>query len=319
MPLDPVMQQLLDQVPTVPAGPLDYPAVRKMAASFIPMLAPPESLSPVAGVKELQIEGKGGAVPLRVYRPVGEAVGILHYIHGGGWCIGDLNTVDHTARRLCDGLSMVIVTSSYRLAPENQFPAGYDDCILAARWVQAHRADLGGQDLATVIAGDSAGGNLVAAIVQELRNTGEQTFDVQLLLYPAVDLRDSAADYPSRLRNADPTLNAEQMSVYNADYAGSADRSDPRISPIAAEDLTGLPPALVVVQSVDPLRDEAVAYADRLRDADVKTEVIEFDNLTHGFVHFSAIVPAAAKATDEVMEHLRSMLAYREPRTHRTV
>lgn len=311
MSLDPVLQQLLDQIPTLPPGPIDYPDLRKQAASFLPLVAPPESLSPVASVEELEIEYQQGRVPMRIYRPVGEPTGIMHYIHGGGWAVGDLATINHTARRLCDGLSMVIVTSTYRLAPENPFPAGYDDSLAAARWVQVHRSDLGGDNLPTVLGGDSAGGNLAAAIALELRDTGEPTFDVQLLLYPAVDLRPSAADYGSRRRNADPTLRSDLMSVYVGDYVGEADTADQRISPIAANDLSNLPPALIVVQSVDPLRDEAVAYADRLRNAGVTVELLEFDNMTHGFVHLAALIPAAAEATDQVMERLRAMIAAR--------
>ncbi len=307
MPLDPILQHLLDQIPAVPPGPVDYPALRQMSAAFIPMLAPPESLSLIGNMEELTIEGAGGAIPLRIYRPVGEAAGIVHYMHGGGWALGDLPSVDHTARRFCNELSMVIVTSTYRLAPENPFPAGFDDSLQAARWVLAHRADLGGENLPTAIAGDSAGGNLAAAIALTLRDAGDATFDVQALLYPAVDLREGA-DYPSRRRNADPTLNADQLGTYIDDYAGGSDLGDPRISPLAADSVADVPPALIVVQSVDPLRDEAVAYADRLREAGVPVELMEFEDMTHGFVHLSALVPAAAKATSEVAARLRAMM-----------
>lgn len=307
MSLDPVLQHLLDQIPTAPPGPVDYPALRQMSAAFIPMLAPPESLSPIGSMEERSIDGAGGPVPLRIYRPVGEAVGIVHYMHGGGWALGDLPSVDHTARRFCHELSMVVVTSTYRLAPENPFPAGFDDSLLAARWVLAHRAELGGEGLPTAIAGDSAGGNLAAAIALAMRDAGGATFDVQALLYPAVDLR-KGATYPSRSRNADPTLNADQLGTYIDDYAGGSDLSDPRISPLAADSVANVPPALIVVQSVDPLRDEAVAYADRLREAGVRVELMEFDNMTHGFVHLSALVPAAAAATAQVSARLRAMM-----------
>ena len=307
MPLDPSLQNLLNQIPAVPPGPVDYPALRQMSAAFIPMLAPPATLSPIGSMEELSIEGEGGPIPLRIYRPVGDAVGIVHYMHGGGWALGDLPSVDHTARRFCHELSMVIVTSTYRLAPEDPFPAGFVDSLVAARWVLAHRAELGGESLPTAIAGDSAGGNLAAAIALALRDAGDASFDVQALLYPAVDLR-KGADYPSRRRNADPTLNAEQLGTYINDYAGGSDLSDPRLSPLAADSVANVPPALIVVQSVDPLHDEAVAYAHRLQDAGVRVELMEFDNMTHGFVHLSALVPAAAAATAEVTARLRAMM-----------
>lgn len=309
MALDPVLQQLLASVPTLPPGPIDYPTLRGSAAGMLPLLAPPESLAEVADVEDQQVVDGDVRVPVRIYRPVGKASGIMHFIHGGGWSVGDLATIDPTARRLCNGLSMVVVTSTYRLSPENPFPAGYEDSLAAARWVQAHRSELGGADLTTVIGGDSAGGNLAAAIALEMRDTGEPAFDVQLLLYPAVDLRPTATEYPSRQRNADPSLRADLMSQYVDAYIGDADSADQRISPLAAANMAGLPPALVVVQTVDPLHDEAIAYADRLREAGVKVEVIEFDHLTHGFVHLAAIVPAAAEATNQVMERLQMLIA----------
>lgn len=308
MALDPVLQQLVSQMPAAPAGRPDYPALRQMSAALIPVLAPPETLSPVASVDESHIDGTGGPVPIRVYRPLGTPVGIVHYLHGGGWAVGDLSSVDHTARRFCNALSMVVVTSTYRLAPEHPFPAGFDDSLLAARWVLAHRADLGGEDLPTALAGDSAGGNIAAGIALTLRDAGEASFDVQCLLYPAVDLRTGAADYPSRRRDADPTLTTANVTLCIDDYAGDADRSDQRLSPLAARDVAGLPPALIVVQAVDPLRDEAVAYADRLRAAGGRVALMEFGNMTHGFVHLSALVPAAATATGEVMDRLRAMM-----------
>ncbi|WP_052148964.1 alpha/beta hydrolase [Sphingomonas sp. Ant20] len=309
MSLDPVLQQLLAQVPTVPPGPIDYPTIRAQAAALLPMIAPVATRAEVKSVEDRKVVDGSVSVPLRIYRPVGDVTGILHFIHGGGWSVGDLDTIDPTARRLCAGLSMVVVASSYRLSPENPFPAGFEDSIAAARWVQSHRQELGGEHLPTVIGGDSAGGNLAAAIVIAMRDTAEQTFDVQLLLYPAVDLRPGAAEYPSRQRNADPTLRADDMSHYVDAYVGGADAADPRISPLAVTSVEGLPPALVVVQTVDPLRDEAIAYADRLRDAVVPVDVIEFGNLTHGFVHMAGLVPAAADATDEVMERLTKLVS----------
>lgn len=163
MALDPVLQQLIDQLPTVPPGPVDYPSLRQQAAAMIPLIVGPGGRIEVASVEDRQIEAGGEIVPLRIYRPATKAVGTLHYIHGGGWAIGDLDTVDHTVRRLCRDLSMVVVASSYRLAPENPFPAAFDDSLAAARWVAANRADLGGAAAPAVIAGDSAGGKLGVA------------------------------------------------------------------------------------------------------------------------------------------------------------
>lgn len=313
MALDPLLQQLVDQLPPVPPGPVDYPALRAQAAAMIPMIVGPGGRIEVASVEERQLETADTLVPLRIYRPTTEPGGTLHYIHGGGWALGDLDTVDHTVRRLCRDLSMVIVASSYRLAPEHPFPAGYDDSLAAARWVATNRAALGGDNRPAIIGGDSAGGNLTAAIAIAMRDEPqeERPFDAQLLLYPAVDLIVGEEDYPSRVRDADPTLRRTSLDLCIADYTQGADPADPRLSPLKAENLSGLPPALTVVLSVDPLRDEAVAYAERLREADVRSELLEFDHLTHGFVHFAGIIPAAAEATDRVVARLKALLAER--------
>lgn len=311
MALDPVLQQLVEQLPSVPPGPIDHPSLRRQAAAMIPLVVGPRGRIAVASIEDLEIAGEKAAVPLRIFRPAVEAAGTLHYIHGGGWAIGDLDTVDHTARRLCRDLSMVVVTSSYRLAPENPFPAAFDDSLAAARWVAGNLARLGGDAAPAIIGGDSAGGNLAAAICIAMRDGPEDVrpFDAQLLLYPAVDLAACDDDYLSRIRDADPTLRRASLALCVQDYAGEADPSDPRLSPLRAADLSGLPRALTVILSVDPLRDEAVAYADRLRDAGVQSELLEFDNLTHGFLHLAGIVPAAAEATDVVIARLRDLLS----------
>ena len=309
MPLDPMLAQLISQIPAIPEGPVDYPAVREMADSMIPMIVGPDGTIEVGNVEDVGLVGTGGPVPLRIYRPIGDAQGTLHYVHGGGWAVGNLATVDHTARRLSRDLGMVVVTSSYRLAPEHPFPAAFEDSLTAARWVLQNRAELGGAGCPAIIGGDSAGGNLAAAVSIALRdsNDGTGVFDCQLLLYPAVDLRPNR-EYASRVRDADPTLVAGNLDMYAADYAGTADRSDPLISPLAADSLSGLPTALIVVLSVDPLHDEAIAYADRLRDSGVIVEVMEFDNLTHGFVHFAGIIPATAVATQQVVDRLKALV-----------
>ena len=309
MSLDPVLQQLLDQLPSVPPGPIDHPLLRQQSAAMIPLIIGAEGLAEIAGVEELEITNGDAAVPMRIYRPVGPSRGTLHYIHGGGWALGDLAAVDHSARLLCRDMSMVVVTSSYRLAPENPFPAAFDDSLAAANWVSANRARLGGEDSPAVIGGDSAGGNLAAAICIAMRDSTAslRPFDVQLLLYPAVDLRPDA-DYPSRRCDADPTLTTASLQTCINDYLAGADPADPRASPLAAWSLAMLPPALIAVLAVDPLRDEAIRYADRLRGDGVPVEVMEFDNLTHGFVHLAGIVPAAATATGEVVARLLTRL-----------
>lgn len=310
MSLDPVLSQMLEGLPPPPTGRFDYADMRAQAEAMTPLIVGPAGLAEVASVEDGQVDGPGGAVPIRIYRPVGTAKGTLHYIHGGGWAIGNLAIAEPDARRLCRALGMVVVSSTYRLAPEHPFPAAFDDTLAASKWVLERAADLDYSLGPVVIAGDSAGANLAAAVCLALRgdDSGGRGFDAQLLLYPAVDLRPSAEGNLSRVNNADPMLTTDAIAQVFGDYVGRTDPADWRISPAAAKRLGGLPPALVVVLSVDPLRDEAVAYADRLEQDGVTAELIEFDNLVHGFVHLAGVVPAAAEATDTVVSRLKALI-----------
>ncbi len=307
MSLDPVLQQIFDSLPVAPTERPDYPAMRDQSEALIPMIVGPAGLAEVASAETIEVYGPSGPVPTKVYRPLGFARGVLHFIHGGGWVAGNLATIDPTARQLCNQLGMVVVASSYRLAPEHPFPAAFEDSLAVARWTIEHAPELADGPL--VIGGDSAGGNLAAVACLALRDEGSVgAVAAQLLLYPAVDLRPQSKSYASRQANADPGLRAEVMDDLIEDYCGAYDTADWRISPLAAADLSGLPPALVVVMDVDPLRDEALAYAERLRDAGVKVELMKFDHLAHGFVHLLGIVPAAAGATSQVLARLQDML-----------
>lgn len=310
MALDPVLEQLLDQIPPAPTGDLDIAALRNLGPALLNLAYGPEGPIPVAAIETIELTGSGGTVPVCIYRPIKAPRGTIHYLYGGGWCVGSIDLLDPMARRLARDLEMVVVTSGYRLAPEDPFPAGFDDAMRAANWVLGHLDELGGAHHPAVIGGESAGANLAAAIAMALRDqaTGEN-FDAQLLYFPAVDLRDSAADTPSRRANADPTLRSEVLPQLYQLYSGGHDLADPRISPTAAKSLAQLPPAVVVVLTVDPLRDEAVAYARAMQEAGVTVDLIEFGNLVHGFPGFSALVPAADQATSIVLGHLKILLA----------
>lgn len=304
MPLDPLLEQYLAQIPVRPVEVVDHGLMRQRAEAMMPAIVGPAGADEVASVEEREIDGPAGAMPVRIYRPATAANGVMHFIHGGGWHAGSLVTIDHTARRICRTLSMVVVTSKYRLAPEHPFPAAFEDSLAAAKWVLRYAEDLA--DGPVVVGGDSAGGNLAAAVCLAMRR-GE-SFGAQLLLYPAVDLRESAVDYPSRRSNAHPGFRSEELNSLIEAYAGDCDRADPRLSPLAATELGGLPAALIVVLSVDPLRDEAVAYARQLIENGTAVELIEFDHLTHGFVDLAGLIPAAAQATATVLDRFRAMI-----------
>lgn len=270
----------------------------------------------VGSIEDRRVAGSCGHVDVRIYRPQSETRTTLIYIHGGGWVAGDLDAVDQSMRRFCETLPAVVVSCTYRLAPEHPFPAAFEDALAAAKWALNHAQELGGDASKVAIAGDSAGGNLAAAVALALRNEARADgrasgINAQLLLYPVIDIREAAWGLPSRIADADPALRSELMREFIAAYTASGDCDDWRQSPGAADDVSELPPTIIVVQTVDPLRDEAVLYASKLRDADVDVELMEFDNLTHGFMSLAGLVPAAAIACQQVLDRFRLLLQAR--------
>lgn len=317
MSLDPELLQLLQSVSLDVPTPVDWVAMRQAAKALEPMIAGPGGVAAVKAVEHLHIDGPAGPLSPRLYRPLGEAAMTIVHFHGGGWTAGDLDTVDHTVRRVCSHLNANVVSCTYRLAPENPFPAAFDDAVATTRWLLANLGELGCDPSRVAIMGDSAGGNLVAAVTLALRNDARGGDDLppllaQLLLYPAVDLRDEARLAGSFVADRDPALRMPMVNEIVAAYVQEAGRlGDWRVSPMAASDLSGLPPAIVVVPTVDPLRDQGVDYATRLKEAGVPCELIEFPHLTHGFAHLAGILPATAKAFDEVLMRFGDLLNVR--------
>ncbi|MDX1649395.1 MAG: alpha/beta hydrolase [Myxococcota bacterium] len=279
-------------------------AYRAMAA----LLGPGE---PVATVEERHVPGPAGPVPVRVYRPDGAGPHpILVFYHGGGWVIGDLDTHDRECRALCRGAGCIVVAVDYRRAPEHVFPAAVDDALAALRHVAAHAAELGGDPQRIAVGGDSAGGNLSAVVALEARDAGGPGLRMQLLVYPAVDLRAASdARYPSRSENAEgPFLLRETMDWFVGHYLGDDDaaRADWRASPLLAASLADLPPAYVATAEHDPLRDEGEAYADALAAAGVPVRRRLFEGMPHVFFQLSPVVGAGRELLAEASAALRA-------------
>jgi acetyl esterase len=257
----------------------------------------PEQVVPVGSTEDLTVPGAEGDLRARVYRPEGEGpFPTVAFFHGGGWVIGDLDTHDNMARHVCRGGRAVVVAVDYRLAPEHPFPAAADDAVASARWIAAHLDRFGGDDRMAV-AGDSAGGNLAAVVAQVLTAEGTR-LSGQFLIYPAVD---AMGEYPSRVENARGYfLEQPTMDWFYGHYAGAFDDAkDPRLSPLHAADLSGLPPAVIVTAEYDPLRDEGEAYGEALRAAGGEATVTRYAGLIHGFFDMGTASPAAQAAIDE--------------------
>jgi acetyl esterase len=308
MPLDPHISGLLDLIsasgyPPMHEGTPDdgRKALRAMSCDLVK----PEDVIQVGDVRELTVPGGAGERPARLYRPEGDGPWpTTVFLHGGGFVIGDLDTHDQVCRRLCRDAGTVVLSVDYRLAPEHPFPAGLEDAIAATRWAHEHLADLGGDDRLAV-GGDSAGGNLSAVVAQ----TMPDAITAQLLIYPAVDV---VGDYDSRVENgAGYFLEMSMMewffTHYTTDVEGVAPH-DPRLSPLHAPTVEGLPPAVVVTAEFDPLRDEGEAYADRLAAEGVSVDKIRYDGMIHGFIDMTPMSPGAEDAVADMVTRFRRLL-----------
>jgi acetyl esterase len=311
MPVTPEVSNLLAMIAAVDAPPPSEQTPDEVRAAYA-QLSAFAAKADVAAVEDRAIPGPAGDIPVRVYRPAGAAAGtpgVLVFFHGGGWSIGSVDTHDADARSLANGTGAVVVSVEYRLAPEHPFPAGYDDAVAAVRWVADHGADLGADGSRLAVGGDSAGGNLAAAVSQALRDSGPP-LRFQLLVYPTVDL---TLSHPSIEENGEGYfLTKETMEWFRANYlAGGADQRDPRVSPLhaPADALAGLPPALVVTAEFDPLRDEGEAYAESLRAAGVEVNLTRYDGVIHGFFSMLDFIPEGKVAMDQACVALSAALA----------
>ena len=217
----------------------------------------------------------------------------------GGGVIGDLDTTDGFCGRLAESLRGPVLSVDYRLAPEHRFPAGYEDVLAAFRWARDNAGALGAPAGRAAIGGDSMGGLFAAALAQEMRRTGEPGPDLQLLVYPCVDL---ASETPSMTALADAfPLDRATMDWFVGHYLPpGGDPADPRNAPGRTEDLSGLAPAVIATAGFDPLVDQGEAYARRLAAAGVPVDYRRYDSLVHGFTAFGGVVPEARRACAEI-------------------
>ena len=308
--LDPDIRRLLDTVFCAPAqtGAPDIAQLRA-AAEAAPVLlgGAPE---PVAELRDLHAPGPAGPVPVRVYRPpTTRPLPLILYAHGGGWVVGSLESHDKLCRILANRLEAVVVAVDYRLAPEHLYPAALDDVEATWRWARAEARGLGADGQCFAVAGDSSGGNLVAALTLRLARTGGTQPDAQLLFYPALDATCSRASY--RAFATGYNLSADQMAWYWDAYRGNAAPEVPELSPLAAPDLSGLPPAVVALAEADVLRGDGLDYARRLQGAGISARIVDCAGTIHGFLRWTGEVPAARLWIDTIAAAAREILAPR--------
>jgi acetyl esterase len=292
--LDPDARQLLDAAqgrPPMSEVPLDTARAGFAASRRANSPDPPE----VAEVRDLRAPGPAGEIPLRLYRGAGTAAGAalpgIVYFHGGGWVVGDLESHDPYCRLLANAAGAVIVAVDYRLAPEHPYPAAVDDGDATLRYVAAHAAELGIDPNRMLVVGDSAGGNVAAVVAFTARDAGMPLVG-QILVYPVVDATLSHSSY-ERV-GAGFTLTRDGMAWFCDQYVpNAADRKHPRVSPLFAESLRGLPPTIVATAGHDPLCDEGAAYARRLEAEGVPVRLIHYPGQMHGFAGSGRVVKVA--------------------------
>ncbi|WP_028221368.1 alpha/beta hydrolase [Paraburkholderia oxyphila] len=263
-------------------------------------------------IEEQAIAGSDRHIPVRIYRPLGEAPAqgwpCVLYLHGGGWVVGGLDSHEFITAPLARDLSAVVVVVDYRLAPEHVFPAAFDDCLAAWRHLQSQGEAWGIDTSRVVVAGDSAGGNLAAALCLEIARMGGGAPLGQALIYPGLGTDHSL---PSFRDNADaPLLSTADVAYFLRVYAPDpASHNDPRLAPLAAPSLGGLPPAFVAVAEFDPLRDDGQLYAERLRAAGVPAQFHLGRGLLHGCMRAMARCPETARLYEAFVKAIAAMLA----------
>ena len=265
------------------------------------------------GVDEVSIPGPAGAIAARHYRPVtAEPAPLLVFYHGGGWVIGDLDTHDALCRLTCRDAGVHVLSIDYRLAPEHPAPAAVDDAYAAFRWAHEHAGDLGAIPGKVAVGGDSAGGNLATVVSQLARDDEDPQGPkpvLQWLIYPRTDL---TARTRSQSLFADGfVLTKRDIDWFDSQYLGGSgvEPTDPRVSPLLAESLSGLPPALIATAGFDPLRDEGEQYAAALQAAGTAVDLRSMGSLTHAFANFFQLGGGSAVATTELISALRAHLS----------
>lgn len=261
----------------------------------------------VADVVEETLTDGDGQFQIRILRPRANASGVLVYFHGGGWVAGDIDQYDTIGRLLSTRSDCVVVLVNYRKAPEFPFPIPLEDAWRATSWVAERVRELAGADVPLMVAGDSAGGNLAAAVAQRAVRLGAPEIALQVLVYPVLDAdfeRNSYRDPENQL-----LVSRDSMMFFWSHYVSDvARRRDPEASPLRAEDLSGLPRTLVLLAEHDPLLDEGRAYAARLRDAGVAVTEEVLPGQMHGFFHLFKLLPGGKPGVDLVVDEIAEVV-----------
>ena len=307
MPLHPQAQEVIDATRALGLPPANTvtPAEARANAAKRPRAPGPE----VGKVQDRSVPGPAGEVPVRIYTPEGEGpFPILVWYHGGGWVVGNLDSADGTARHLCAGSRCVVVSVDYRLSPEVKFPEPFDDCYYATIWASDHATELGGVPGVVAVGGDSAGGNLAAAVAIKAAETGDFRVSQQLLVYPVTDVKFDTGSYIDN--GTGFNLDRDVMIWYWDQYlAAPSQAADPLAAPLQLsadfDAIDELAPALIITAEYDPLCDEGEAYGRLLNELGVPAESNRYDGMIHGFFGMASVMDTARDAMGDACRFLR--------------
>ncbi|MBV9767999.1 MAG: alpha/beta hydrolase [Bryobacterales bacterium] len=313
MALHPQCKLFLDQMAAIGGPPMEQMTPEEIranrAAHADDMAALAGPVQEVARVEDRSIPGLAQPIPIRVYWPSTQKnLPALVYYHGGGFVIGTLDSVDRTCRALASASGCVVISVDYRLAPEHKFPAAVEDADAAVRYVAEHADDFDVDKNRIAVGGESAGGNLATVVCLLARDRGGPKIAFQLLVYPLTDYDD---DRPSLQEFAEGYfLTRSMMDYFWGHYLPlPSEGHHPHASPIKAESLAGLPPAMIITAECDPIRDQGEAYAQRLREAGVPVSTKRYEGAIHVFFNLAGIVDSGQQAIADASRALRTALA----------
>jgi acetyl esterase len=304
MPLLPVFQALLDSRP-------DKPPIRTMALKeirqanidLIKMFGEPE---PVNSIVNRDIPGPAGPIPVRIYRPEGKApLPILMCFHGGGWVAGNINVFDNISRALTNRVGCLTISVDYHLAPEYKFPVPLEDCYAATNWVASHANQLGGDPTRIAVLGESAGGNLTAALALLSRDRGGPALVYQVLVYPPLEYPDPGFPSMQEFSEGYDLTRADLRWCMEQYIPQESYKTNPYCFPLEALDLSGLPPALILTAEYDPVRDESEEYGQRLREAGVLTTIKRYEGVLHAFFVMTELAAPCKQVLEDAAYALR--------------
>ncbi len=301
---NPEMQLVLDKLAELGPKPIESLSAEEARKQPTPadavkaLLSQQGKSAPVSTVRteERMIPGPAGQIPIRVYSP-GQPSGklpVVVYYHGGGWVIADMDVYDSSPRSLAEAAKCVVVSVEYRHAPENKFPAAHEDAFAAYRWVVENAASVGGDPSRIAVAGESAGGNLAAAVAMMARDNGLPAPVHEVLVYPIANTDFNSPSYQEN-EKAKP-LNKAMMKWFTDKYFSSPEDGKESIIALAEADLAGMPSATVITAEIDPLRSEGEQLATQLKDAGVAVRYRNYDGVTHEFFGMGAVLPEAKDA-----------------------